>query len=170
MLKPKNSENRMCRFALDESSTTIDRHYLDIEHFESGVTLVIVRRLGRVCVTRGNFLAIVALVAQYDEVLSELISLPSRATKYLSATIQNELITLLGTTLRKTIIGKIDRAPFWSVILDTTSDITRRDQLSVVIRWVHVGDEHFEIRVSFLGCGYRCRCPRFSGHNEKVFG
>ena len=35
----------------------------------------------------GNFLALVALVAQYDEVLSELISLPSRATKYLSGKI-----------------------------------------------------------------------------------
>ena len=46
----------------------------------------------------GNFLALIALVAQYDEVLSELISLPSRATKYLSAAIQNELITLVGTT------------------------------------------------------------------------
>ena len=91
------------------------------------------------------------MVAQYDEVLSELISLPSRATKYLSGKIQNELITLLGTTLRKTLISKINRAPFWSVILDTTSDITRRDQLSVVIRWVYIEDEHFEISESFLG-------------------
>ena len=83
--------------------------------------------------------------------LSELISLPSRATKYLSGKIQNELITLLGTTLRKTLISKINRAPFWSVILDTTSDITRRDQLSVVIRWVYIEDEHFEISESFPG-------------------
>lgn len=37
----------------------------------------------------GNFLGLVALVAQYDEVLSEVIALPARATKYLSAKIQN---------------------------------------------------------------------------------
>ena len=37
----------------------------------------------------GNFLGLVALVAQYDKVLSEVIALPARATKYLSAKIQN---------------------------------------------------------------------------------
>ena len=40
----------------------------------------------------GNFLGLVALMAKYDETLAEVISLPTRATKYLSAKIQNELV------------------------------------------------------------------------------
>ena len=99
----------------------------------------------------GNFLGVVALVAQYDDVLREVIFLPKRATKYLSPVIQNELISLLGTSLRKALVDKINRAPFWSVILDTTSDITRIDQLSVVIRWVNIRDDSFEINETFLG-------------------
>ena len=99
----------------------------------------------------GNFLGLVALVAQFDEVLKEVISLPRRATKYLSPIIQEELIRLLGNAVRKSLIDKINRAPFWAVILDTTSDITRVDQLSVIVRWVHVGEDCFEITESFLG-------------------
>ena len=99
----------------------------------------------------GNFLGLVALVAQYDEVLSEVISLPYRATKYMSNIIQEEIIKLLGSAVRKSLISKIKCAPFWSVILDTTSDVTRVDQLSVIIRWVYIGGDKFEIVESFLG-------------------
>ena len=99
----------------------------------------------------GNFLGIVALVARYDEVLSELIALPKRATKYLSKKIQEEIIQLLGKTVISSLVSKINRAPFWSIILDTTSDITRVDQLSVVVRWVNVTDKGCESVESFLG-------------------
>ena len=99
----------------------------------------------------GNFLGLVALLAQYDEVLSEVIALPARATKYLSAKIQNELIGLLGKAVTSSLVEKINAAPFWSVILDSTSDITRVDQLSVVVRWVQVKDEECTVIESFLG-------------------
>ena len=48
----------------------------------------------------GNFLAIVSLMAQYDDVLGEVISLPSRAVKYLSHSIQEELIALIGKAVK----------------------------------------------------------------------
>ena len=99
----------------------------------------------------GNFLGLVALVAQYDSVLAEVISLPRRATKYLSHHIQKEVINLLGNAVRSSLVSKINRAPFWSIILDTTSDITRVDQLSVIIRWVDISEEKFELTESFLG-------------------
>ena len=52
----------------------------------------------------GNFLALVSLMAEYDEFLAEVLSLPGRATKYLSAKIQNELIHLLANTLFLTLV------------------------------------------------------------------
>lgn len=50
----------------------------------------------------GNFLAIIELLASYDPVLEELIKRPEGSVKYLSPTIQNELIYILSqrVTLR----------------------------------------------------------------------
>ena len=45
----------------------------------------------------------------------------------------------------------INKSPFWSIILDTTSGITRKDQLSVVARWVKVTANSVEHVDSFLG-------------------
>ena len=72
----------------------------------------------------GNFLAIVALMAQYDEVLAAVFSFPSRAVKYLSHGIQEELISLIGSAVSLSLVSKINKYPFWSIILETTSDIT----------------------------------------------
>ena len=80
----------------------------------------------------------------------EVISLLSRAVKYLSHPIQEELIALIGQAVKRSLVSKINEAPFWSVILDTTSDITRVDQLSVVVRWVKVTDNSVEPTKSFL--------------------
>ena len=99
----------------------------------------------------GNLLAIVPLMTQYDDVLGEVISLPSRAVKYLSHPIQEELIALIGKAVKRSLVSKINKPSFWSVILDTTSDITRVDQLSVVVRWVKVTDNSVEPTESFLG-------------------
>ena len=49
----------------------------------------------------GNFLGLVALMAQYDEILAKVISLPKYVTKYLGHNIQEEIIALLGNTVRK---------------------------------------------------------------------
>ena len=99
----------------------------------------------------GNFLGLVALLAKYDEALSEVISLPSRATKYLSAKVQNELIGLLSKAVTSSLVHKINKAPFWSLILDSTSDITQTDQLSIVVRWVQIKDGKYNIVERFLG-------------------
>ena len=40
----------------------------------------------------GNFLGMVALLAEYDEVLAEVVSFPARTIKYLSAAIEKELL------------------------------------------------------------------------------
>ena len=47
----------------------------------------------------GNFLALVSLMAEYDEFLAEVISFSGRATNNLSPKIQNELIHLLASTV-----------------------------------------------------------------------
>ena len=84
----------------------------------------------------GNFLSQVKLLAHYDDVMKQIVDMPSGAVTYLCPTIQNELIQCLGEKLRKELISKINSSPFYSLMLDTTQDITKSDQLSIIIRHV----------------------------------
>ena len=93
----------------------------------------------------------VALLTEYDEVLAEVVSFPARTTKYVSAAIQNKLIELLARSVRSSLVGKINASPFWSIILDSTSDISRVNQLSVVVRWVQIVDDKCSVMESFIG-------------------
>ena len=91
------------------------------------------------------------MLADYDAVLSEVVSLPEKATKYLNPKVQNELIDLLSKAVISYLASNINKAPFWSLILDSTSDITRTDQLSILVRWVQIKDDKYNIVESFLG-------------------
>ncbi|CAB4033848.1 zinc finger MYM-type 1-like [Paramuricea clavata] len=69
----------------------------------------------------------------------------------MSPKIQNELILTTSQLLRKSLVTEINECPFWSIVLDTTSDINRVDQLSVTARWVKVQNENVTIKETFLG-------------------
>nr|CAI5836805.1 unnamed protein product [Callosobruchus analis] len=83
-------------------------------------------------------LAISRLLSNYDATLKELLLKPKGEINYLSPTIQNEIISLFGTTVRNNIISEIKKAPFLTIILDTTQDLSKIDQLSVVFRYISV--------------------------------
>ena len=98
----------------------------------------------------GKFLALVSLMAEYHDFFAEVISHLGRATKYFSTEIQNQLIHLLANTVISTSGENINYAPFWNIILDSTSNITRVDQLSVVIMWEKVTEDECTIVKSFV--------------------
>ena len=89
-------------------------------------------------VYNGNFLAQVELLAEFDSVMGDLIKKPKNKVKYLSPTIQNELINVLSSHLEKDIVSDITAAPFFTIITDTTQDISKVDQLSQVFRYVKI--------------------------------
>lgn len=101
----------------------------------------------------GNFLALVALVARYDPVLEELVKKPAGSCRYLSPAIQNELISVASSAVKKHVLDEIRGAPFYTVMADGTQDITKHDQVSCVIRYVQLNSERnvVEIKESFLG-------------------
>nr|CAI5869191.1 unnamed protein product [Callosobruchus analis] len=104
-----------------------------------------------------KFMAISRLLSNYDATLKELLLKPKGEINYLSPTIQNEIISLLGTTVRNNIISEIKKAPFLTIILDTTQDLSKIDQLSVVFRHISVTEnddnvpKEIKICESFLG-------------------
>jgi len=101
----------------------------------------------------GNFLRTVKLLAEFDPVLNNVINDEKQNIKYLSPLIQNEIIDILSTDLRRIICDDIRSSCFFSVILDSTQDITKEDQVSLIIRYTVVDYEEkkIEIKESFLG-------------------
>ena len=74
----------------------------------------------------------------YDPVLENLLKKLKGSVKYLSASIQNELIEILANRLKQQLVDEIAESPFVSVIMDTTMDISKTDQLSKVFRYVTI--------------------------------
>ncbi len=83
----------------------------------------------------GNFLSQVELMAQFDPILNEHIKrIQNKEAKvhYLSSTIQKEIITLIGEKILQEIVGRVKKAKYYSVIMDSTPDVSHTVQLSVV--------------------------------------
>lgn len=116
-------------------------------------------RESEVSENRGNFLQLVDLLSHYDPVLKEHLvriqqsSGPSKKLliTYLSAKTQNEFISILGATVKNKILEDIKNAKYFGILFDSTPDVSHSDQMSEVIRYVHIEMGKVEIRESFLG-------------------
>ena len=89
-------------------------------------------------ITRANFFSIIQLLAKYDTVLDKLLQLSKDSPKYLSPLIQNELTSVLAEEVLHDIKSKLQSAPFFAIILDATQDVSKKDQLSEVFRYVKI--------------------------------
>ena len=103
----------------------------------------------------GNFIELTKLLSNYDPVLREHVvrcqNLNQGQQSYLSPQIQNELIDIMGQRVRKHILGDIEKAKYFSIIFDSTPDISHQDQLSQTIRYVKIDDQgKVEVKESFL--------------------
>ena len=72
----------------------------------------------------------------------------SSRLKWLSHDIQNEILRLYSHDILRRLVSKIQRAKFFSLIADETSDISRKEQVSICVRFV---DEQFNIEEAFMG-------------------
>lgn len=100
----------------------------------------------------GNFQQLVHTVAKFDNVLKEHLEMKNRV-HYLSPEIQNELIAIIATKVQDEIVEGIRESKYFSIILDTTPDVSRQEQMTTVFRYVYLNKEinAYEIRESFLG-------------------
>ena len=71
-------------------------------------------------------------------------------TTYLSATIHNELIDLLGKKGKHLILEEIKAAKYFSILLDSTPDVSHIDQMAFIVRYVKVGSSEVQIKESSL--------------------
>ncbi|XP_063694112.1 zinc finger MYM-type protein 1-like [Bolinopsis microptera] len=91
------------------------------------------------------------LTGVFDGLLKQVIATPKGKTKYLSPAIQNELISLIAEEMRISLVSDILKSPYFSIILDSTVDLGKVDQLSLVVRWVSVRDSQVQVHETFLG-------------------
>ena len=72
--------------------------------------------------------------------------------RYLSPTMQNELIAICGRQLQQVIVSECNSANCFSVIADETTDVSTTEQISLCVRYVGVdSDEEMCVKESFLG-------------------
>ncbi|XP_065651204.1 uncharacterized protein LOC136079397 [Hydra vulgaris] len=80
----------------------------------------------------GNFFSYVYLLSKYDGTMKKLLNKPKGTIKYLSPAIQNEEIRCLSQNLENTLLLEIDKSAFFSIIVDTTQDVSKKEQLSLI--------------------------------------
>lgn len=91
-------------------------------------------------VHNGNFMMLLEFLSEFDPFLNEHIrqygNRGSGTTSYLSKTIYEEVIEIMRNEVQRKIIDELKTAKYYSIIVDSTPDISHVDQLSFCLRYV----------------------------------
>lgn len=104
--------------------------------------------------SNGNYLGCMELISKFDPFLAKHLQKygnPGKGrTSYLSSTTLNEFIDLMGNKVSNVIIEQIKSAKFYSVIVDSSPDLSHTDQLTIVIRYVSSDCEPVERFLTYI--------------------
>lgn len=113
----------------------------------------------------GNYLGILELLSKFDPFLAEHMRTYGNkgrgTTSYLSNTVCEEFIALMGQRVQAEIILQIQRSKYFSLIVDSTPDLAHVDQITFVVCYVTTEGEIFERFLKFL--------PIFSHTGDSLF-
>ena len=92
----------------------------------------------------GNYLGILELLVQFDPFLSSHLAKYGNQGRgkpsYLSSTICDEIIQIMGDQVKAVIIKELQQSMYFSLSVDSTPDVSHVDQLTVVVRYVRMSD------------------------------
>ena len=104
-------------------------------------------------VHNGNYLGTLEFLAQFDPFIAAHIEKYGGKGKgsvsFISSTICNELIDIMGGKVRKFIIDQVKETKYFSLTVDSTPDISHIDRLACVLRYV-LEDGPVERFIQFL--------------------
>jgi hypothetical protein len=85
---------------------------------------------------RGNFLELLKLFSKYNPIIKKKLDedLPQNA-KYTSPQIQNEILYICSKMILDQISAEVNQATCFAVVCDETKDISKTEQISVVLRY-----------------------------------
>lgn len=96
-------------------------------------------------------MAILRHTAKQEEIWKFHLENTLTKVKYTSPDIQNEIINICCEVVRKRIVQSCNKAEFFAVIGDETTDVSTQEQVSVCVRFVDNIDGKFALREEFLG-------------------
>ena len=98
---------------------------------------------------KGNFQALLAFrVESGDKTLEQHVENAPRNARYISKTIQNEMISTVGMYIVDKLAREVKNSRYFSILADEAAHISNKENLSVVIRFV---DSDKNIREEFIG-------------------
>ncbi len=83
-----------------------------------------------------NFMAMLQFRAETDSNLAEHLKKADENMKYTSHRIQNEIVDLLGGQVLSTILTRVKKAGWFSVIADESADISKLEQVALILRYL----------------------------------
>jgi len=95
----------------------------------------------------GNFMQFLHLVAE-DNVDLQTYLASSQRRKFLSHDNQNEILSVLSHQVLRSIVQNVLTAKHFAIIADETTDESRKQQMSICLRWT---DEDFSVHEDFMG-------------------
>lgn len=91
---------------------------------------------------QGNFLELMKLISKYHPSVNTHLDKINKMTKgnrltFLSNRSQNNLLKIIGETIRTKILAEVKKSELFSVIIDTTTDVSNQEQFSFILRYVN---------------------------------
>ena len=97
---------------------------------------------------RGNFLEILSLLSKYDPIVADRLCRGPQNALYTSHNIQNAIINIMGSIVRQHISTSVQKAEYFSLLVDKTKDLSKNEQMSICLRYLDA--ESSEIVERFL--------------------
>lgn len=109
----------------------------------------------------GNFLEFVHLLEYFnDDFKQKRQSLPNNS-KYTSPSMQNEILTVFTLMVRDKISKELQKCEYFAIMVDKTKDISKIEQLSVVLRY-YLDGIIYERFMGFRAAGTLCATSLFT--------
>ena len=94
----------------------------------------------------GNFWALLQFrVGSGDDVLAKHLDKEARNAAYTSADIQNQLLAVIGDHIQGQILCRVSQAVGFTIVADEVTDISNKEQLSLVLRYASTDDTVREV-------------------------
>ena len=93
-----------------------------------------------------NFIRLIHLRCEDSASLIDWIK--KKTDKYTSHDMQNEMVKAMAMRILREVAGSLQDAPFFTVMVDETTDVSNVEQVVILLRWV---SEKFEVFEEFVG-------------------
>lgn len=86
---------------------------------------------------KGNFIELLELLSEKNDNLKS--KMARRYGHYTSHEYQNDIISILGKKIKKSIIAEVKEARFFSLLVDETKDCSKKEQIVIILRYFYEG-------------------------------